>query len=669
VALKRRSIGALLTLGVTLAGCETTNPPANVDLATPFSALKAKRAPDPAVLHVFQLLKEERYKEASNFLNEALQSQPKKIAFHILNALTYEKLAEKGEASGTELATIGYQTALNLDPSNVFAITQLGKLTYRDKQYDQAQEHFANALLLKPNDPNLLHEFAASSYYAYDLKAAFAAIQKAEKLNPEDPLIHRSAAMICAAMGDFEAAKKHLAFFQSKVGDSPEVNQVTARLNDWMSVYKNGKVTLAQSDASDSSSSDSGGESGDTSNVAADPSKVAEVSEADNILAKPLPKGEGSDASTDKTADDANAQIILDCYLLEITEFASTSKGNNILENLAVTLNPGSFITYTGKMGGRGVPKTSSSAPLVASTSDAGFNAGNNTGNNSAVLGSAAAAHTPGTVVTTLGSEGSITGQIFTAGLSWAGLTYSLNIANAVENRTELLSRPSLMTFLHKSSVFFSGDELVTGLTGQYGGNLIKYDVGTSIEVTPTSLKGDMVTLNIGIENSNFVSQNQPSLAATVNVNKTRIDTFARMRLGETLMLGGIYVREDNFNKSEFPGLGDIPLLQYFFSQETTGSTRISIAFMLTPRSPDAVKSAVNRAMARETKFPHYQELVARYPDWFNPTPNALPIFRFMSLEPSIYYEFRTGDVVPPSWGWEPTVADKLGELQAFLYY
>jgi cytochrome c-type biogenesis protein CcmH/NrfG len=85
------------------------------------------------------------------------------------------------------LACIGYQNAINLDPANVFALTQLAKIHYREKRYDEAQEGFANALLVTPNDADLLHEFAAASYYAYDIKTAVSAIDKAEKLKSDDP--------------------------------------------------------------------------------------------------------------------------------------------------------------------------------------------------------------------------------------------------------------------------------------------------------------------------------------------------------------------------------------------------------------------------------------------------------------------------------------------------
>ena len=134
-------------------------------------------------------------------------------------------------------------------------------------------------------------------------------------------------------------------------------------------------------------------------------------------------------------------------------------------------------------------------------------------------------------------------------------------------------------------------------------------------------------------------------------------------------MLGGLYERTDISSKNGFPGLQDLPVVQYFFSNEQTSSTRKSIVFMLTPRSPDAVKIAVNRAMAREAVEPHLSELISRSPDWFNSHPNMVSMFRYLTKDPIIFYEFRSGDILPPSWGWEPTLRQKLQELGSFLYF
>ncbi|MBS0272270.1 MAG: hypothetical protein JSR85_06450 [Proteobacteria bacterium] len=732
----KRSIGTLFMCGATLTGCEVTNPTTNLDMKPPLASLNSKKELSPAVTQVISLVEEGKYKEASSIVNQSLQSQPKNVALHLLNGLIYEKLAEHGDASGSELAVVGYQNAINLDPSNIFAITQLGKLEYREQKFDQAMEHFANALLIKPNDPDLWQELAASAYYSYDLKTALVAVEKAIKLKPGDPLAHRSAAMIYAALGDFTNAQKNLEIFQSKAGNDPSVNHVASRLADWQSLYKSGRINLAaattttpspttptttpvtppsstpsissttpststpgsttssttpststagstpsSSSATSSSSSASGssaptgggGGGGDSSSATpGSPADIDTKSEASKVLESPLPTGDTNDSSDEvekskKTStENDEQQIVIDCYVLRISEDAITSKGNNILENLAVTLTPGGYSMFKGSFYGSGAP--GANQPNLAQfnnvtvNADQGFKANqdNNAGAN--------AAFNPSTTQYVFDNKGSISGRVFTAGLTWAGLTYSLNIANAIDNRTEVVSRPSLMTFLKKSSVFFAGQELVNGFTGQYGGTLVKYPVGTTLEITPESLQGDIVSLTIGVEGSLLTSPN-PNLTQTVQVAKTRVDTFVKLRLGETLMLGGIYERQEVSSKNGFPGLQDVPVLQYFFSNESTLSSRSSIVIMLTPRSPDAVKAAVERAMTRGANTEHLNELQGRNPDWFGTHPNLVSVFRYLSLNPVIYYEFRSGDILPPSWGWEPSLNTKLQQLASFLYF
>lgn len=732
--LSKKSIGAILATGLVLVGCETTNPKENVDVNLPMASLNAKREVSPAIAQAVQLLKEKKYKEASQFINQVLQAQPKSVIFHVLNGVAYEKMAETGDASGTELAAIGYQNAINLDPSNSFALTQLGKLKYREQIYDQAQQHFANALLIKPNDADLWHELAAASYYAYDAQTALSAIAKASKINPDDPRIHRSATMIYASLGDFKTAKTHLDAFQAKAGNDPAVDYVIARYNDWESLYKSGRITLAaatsssttdsdpsgkvlgattstpltplnqpsgggsssgtssssetggggsssststpstsSSSASSSSAGSSGGgggggggdQSSDGGGAATTPGDASEAQDVLNMsLAAPT---DGSTPAPGEAPSDHGPQVVIDCYLLRITEDAITSKGNNILENLAVTLNPGGFARYNGSMWGSGAPSVNNPNSFensnVTAVTDSGFNA-----NQVPLSGAAAAAFTPSQTTFNLFNSGSVSGQVFAAGITWAGLTYSLNIANAIDMRTEVVSRPSLTTFLNKPSIFFSGEELINGFTGQYGGTLVKYPVGVTLEITPESLEGDLLTLQIGIEGS-LLTAPDPNLTQTVQVAKTRVDTYAKIRLGETLILGGLYERIDLTSKNGFPGLQDIPVVQYFFSNESTLSDRKSIVFMLTPRSPDAVKSAVMRAMARQAVEGHLSELVSRTPDWFSTRTNMEAIFQYLATDPVIYYEFRSGDILPPSWGWEPTLEDKLRTLSSFFYF
>lgn len=643
----------------------------------PLSSLNSTRTASPPVLYAFQLIKEGQYKEASRFVNIALQAQAKNPLFHILNGMIYEKLAETGDQSNLELAAVGYRNALNLDPSNFFAVTQLGKLKAKEKQYGEAQELFANALLLRPKNPDLLHELAAASYYAYDIKTALSAIRQAEKLKPNDPLIQRSAAMIYAAVGDFPAANKHFEVFKKKIGDDPEVKHVAQRLGDWSSLYGSGRVPVTRAGGISPSPSKGVNETL--------PASPAPPFVEDNQGAKVLdmPMGGAAAAAAAAAAEEANQdpQIIVDCYLLRVEEDTTTSKGVNLMHGLAVSLNPGGYEYVSGKFAMNNSSnkngKTAFTPNFGGSTGAGSVSSSVNNATGAAVAGIAGSTNNATNGITVnlpaslAGANGSqnYSGHVFASGITWGALTYSLNIANAADERTELVSRPSLMTFLKKQSVFFSGQEFVTGLSGQFGGNLVKYPVGTTMVVTPQSLEGDVVTLNISVEGSLLLQLTVPSLnGSTVSVSKTRIDTQVIMHLGDTLMLGGMYERLEDNAKDGVPGLRDIPVVQYFFSVDKTHCTRRSIIIMVTPRSPNVVRLAVDRAMQRGSQ-PCMDELATRNPDWFNTIPNMVPLFHFISRDPVIYYEFRGGDILPPSWGWEPSMSDKLAELESFLYY
>ena len=644
------SLALLSTSCLLLVACETTNPQEKLDIPMPLSYTKANKAIQPQVAQAFTLLKQEKYSEASSYINQVLQTRPKSLFFHLLNAFTYEKLAENDDPTATDLAVIGYQNALTIDPFNCFAIAQLGKIKFRNQKFHEAQEHFANALLLKPDDPNLIHELAAASYYAYDIKTALAAIRQAAEIKPEDPLVQRYAAMIYAAVGDFKSAGKHFEIFQAKAGQDPDVDIVTERFNHWKRLHKGGRFTLAAGP---------GAGPGGATTMSGD---LVDLS-----VPGAMPGGPGGPvvvAPPPEPEEPLPQQVVIDAYMVEIHEDAISSKGNNILTNLAVTLNPGSYVKFNGAVSGDAFPHPPTGGTQVIGDSGSATGAGGVVDSTGKLIGNVTAS----SLKTTLLNTGNFSGYLFTRGISWAGLLYSLNIANAADNRIELISRPTLLTHLKQETRFFSGTELANVSAGTIGSSLSRYQIGVQVTVVPKSIVGDMVTLDIALETSNLTSVN-PNILGTVVVQKTRVETTVRVRLGETIMLGGLYKRIELQGSSGVPGLRDLPVVQYFFGNETTASTRDSIALLITPRSPDVVKSAVSRAMAQEAVRPNVKELSVRNPDWFHPRPNAVNIFNYLNLDPTIYFEFRTGDILPPSWGYEPALSDKLGELASFLYF
>jgi len=370
----------------------------------------------------------------------------------------------------------------------------------------------------------------------------------------------------------------------------------------------------------------------------------------------------GGDGSQNVPALSEDTQVHIDCYVLSVQESAGSSKGQNILKNLAVTLNPANIFFGKQKIWGGALKGTPTDASNAAVSSQAVSN----------VLdgdGWGAPSIEPGVT-----SKGSVKTSGFFGALTLSGLSYNLNIANSSDNRTEVISRPSVLVSQGKESVFFSGNELVIGLTGVNGGvgSLVKYPVGVTVVVTPATIDKDAVTLDISVEGANFTDPNvRQDLQTTVNVAKTRVDTSAYVKYGQTLALGGIYERQEISSKEGFPGLMDVPVAQYLFGNEQTTTTRRSIIILMTPRTPDNVKDAVDAAMNNPELSPSLAELELRNPDWFNPEPNLVQAFKHLTVDPMVYYSFQNGDVLPPTWnavnfsdegsGWDKFVA--------YLYY
>ena len=109
-------------------------------------------------------------------------------------------------------------------------------------------------------------------------------------------------------------------------------------------------------------------------------------------------------------------------------------------------------------------------------------------------------------------------------------------------------------------------------------------DVGVILDLTPHLLSNGEVALHAAIEIS--------SLGAPINVGgfsepsfgQRRIEHDIRLKEGEVNLLGGLIQSQDSTSKSGLPGLSQIPLLRYLFSEEHHERIDTEVLVMLTPR-------------------------------------------------------------------------------------
>ncbi len=108
-------------------------------------------------------------------------------------------------------------------------------------------------------------------------------------------------------------------------------------------------------------------------------------------------------------------------------------------------------------------------------------------------------------------------------------------------------------------------------------------DVGVLIDVTPTVHYDREITLKLKIEvSSQSGTVNLSGVSEPIIAQKT-IEQVIQLKDGEPSILAGILQKQDNKSVNGTPGLGEIPLLKYFFSSQDKVQQQDEVVFLLIP--------------------------------------------------------------------------------------
>ncbi len=124
-----------------------------------------------------------------------------------------------------------------------------------------------------------------------------------------------------------------------------------------------------------------------------------------------------------------------------------------------------------------------------------------------------------------------------------------------------------------------------TGLTAGIGvqTQFTYLDVGVNIDMTPTVHLDREVTLKLKVEVS---SQNGSVTISGVTepiISQRVAEQVIQLQDGEPSVLAGILTQQNSLSLSGTPGLGELPILKYFFGSRTTEKQQDEIVFLLIP--------------------------------------------------------------------------------------
>ena len=175
--------------------------------------------------------------------------------------------------------------------------------------------------------------------------------------------------------------------------------------------------------------------------------------------------------------------------------------------------------------------------------------------------------------------------------------------ANAIltDDRTRIIQDPELRVTDGQKATLKIGERVPVatgsfqagvgvGVTGSSGvvnplvNTQFQYiDVGVNIEVTPRVHPDGEVSMKLVVEVSSITGTSNIGGISQPVISQRKIEHDIRLKEGEVSVLGGLIERTDTKNINGIPGIGEVPLMRYLFSDNQVSYQEDETLIVLTP--------------------------------------------------------------------------------------
>jgi general secretion pathway protein D len=236
---------------------------------------------------------------------------------------------------------------------------------------------------------------------------------------------------------------------------------------------------------------------------------------------------------------------------------------------------------------------------------------------------------TDGVVTTTPGRLTIAELKSFNSGLGVFSVSDPVLALNLLQQNTDtnLLANPQIRVKNREKAKIHVGDKIpvltsIANSTGFVSQTVSYIDVGIKLDVEPTILLQNQVSIKVGLEVSNVTDQvKTDSGVLAYTIGSRNANTVLQLKDGETQILAGLF-RDDSQNISnKVPGLSSLPFIGRLFSDKNNDRRKNEIVLLITPRilhniaPANAVytlfPSGVNHASGRSAKALEQQSAVA----------------------------------------------------------
>src|SRR5438094_455462 len=172
------------------------------------------------------------------------------------------------------------------------------------------------------------------------------------------------------------------------------------------------------------------------------------------------------------------------------------------------------------------------------------------------------------------------------------------------------------------------------GATGTPVVNFQFVDVGVNLDITPRVLLNHEISMTVMVQVRALAGDRNVGGVTQPVLTNRQVQHEIRLAEGETNVLGGIITDTEATSLNGIPGLKNIPILRYFFSQEIKTRDSTEIIIMLTPhivRMPDITTANLrglytgSETIPRLRASPNVPAIGSPSPTLPSPTPGTPP--------------------------------------------
>jgi general secretion pathway protein D len=199
---------------------------------------------------------------------------------------------------------------------------------------------------------------------------------------------------------------------------------------------------------------------------------------------------------------------------------------------------------------------------------------------------------TDGVVSTTPGRLTLTELKSFNSGLGVFSVSDPVLALNLLQQDTDtnLLANPQIRVKNREKAKIHVGDKIpvltsVANSTGFVSQTVSYIDVGIKLDVEPTILLQNQVSIKVGLEVSNVTDQvKTDSGVLAYTIGSRNANTILQLKDGETQILAGLFRDDSQRISNKVPGLASLPFIGKLFSDKNNDRRKNEIVLLITPR-------------------------------------------------------------------------------------